>query len=145
MLHKSFSKEIFPNIQSKPPLMQLEALSSRPITSYLGEETNTYLATTSFQVFVDLSPASLPFFGHAPAPQCPSCSEGSKTKHSNRGVTSPVLSSGDDQFPSPDGHTIPDTSQDAVGLLDHLVTLLAHVQPAVDQQAQILFHWAILK
>ena len=33
----SFSKEIFPNIQSKPPLKQLEAISSHPITSYLGE------------------------------------------------------------------------------------------------------------
>ena len=39
----SFSKYIFPNIQSKPPLMQLEAIASRPITSYLGEETNTRL------------------------------------------------------------------------------------------------------
>jgi len=36
-----FSKEIFPNIQSKPPLMQFETIASRPITSYLGEETNT--------------------------------------------------------------------------------------------------------
>ncbi|KFR06223.1 Aspartyl/asparaginyl beta-hydroxylase, partial [Nipponia nippon] len=29
--------------------------------------------------------ASLPFFGHAPAPRCPSCSEGPKTEHSTRG------------------------------------------------------------
>jgi len=49
----SFSKEIFPNIQSKPPLMQLEAISSHPIASYLGEETNTRLTTTSFQVAVE--------------------------------------------------------------------------------------------
>jgi len=34
----SFSKEIFPKIQSKPPLMQLEAIASRPTASYLGEE-----------------------------------------------------------------------------------------------------------
>ena len=30
--------------------MQLEAIASRPITSYLGDETNTHLTTTSFQV-----------------------------------------------------------------------------------------------
>jgi len=33
-LDHSFSKEIFPNIQSKPPLMQLEGISSHPIASY---------------------------------------------------------------------------------------------------------------
>jgi len=49
----SFSKEIFPNIQSEPPLTQLEAISSRPVASYLGEETNTCLTTTSFQVVVE--------------------------------------------------------------------------------------------
>ncbi|KAK4829089.1 hypothetical protein QYF61_002040 [Mycteria americana] len=46
---------------------------------------------------------------------------------------------GHDHFPSPAGHTIPDTSQDAVGLLGHLGTLLAHIQPAVNQHAQVLF------
>jgi len=49
MLDHSFSKEIFLYIQSKPPLMQLEAIGSHPIASYLGEETNTLLTTTSFQ------------------------------------------------------------------------------------------------
>jgi len=34
----SFSEEIFPNIQSKPPLMQLEAISPCPIAHYPGEE-----------------------------------------------------------------------------------------------------------
>jgi len=33
--------------------MQLEAVSSRPIASFLGEETNTCLTTTSFQVAVE--------------------------------------------------------------------------------------------
>jgi len=42
-------KKFFPNIQSKPTLMQLEVIASCPITSYLGEETNTCLTTTSFQ------------------------------------------------------------------------------------------------
>jgi len=49
----SLSREMFPNIQSKPPLMQLEAIASRPIAGYLGEETNTCLTTTSFQVVVE--------------------------------------------------------------------------------------------
>jgi len=49
----SFRKEIFPNIQSTPLLVQLETISSHPVTSYLGEETNTRLATTSFQVVVE--------------------------------------------------------------------------------------------
>jgi len=49
----SSSKEIFPNIHSKPPLMQLEAISSRRIASYLGEEISTHLATASFQVVVE--------------------------------------------------------------------------------------------
>jgi len=53
ILHNSFSKEIFPNIQSKPPLAQPEVVFSHPIASYLGEETNTLLATTSFQVAVE--------------------------------------------------------------------------------------------
>jgi len=33
--------------------MQLEAIASRFIASYLGEETNTCLTTTSFQVVVE--------------------------------------------------------------------------------------------
>jgi len=45
----SLSKEMFPNSQSKPPLMQLEAIASRPIAGHLGEETNTRLTTTSFK------------------------------------------------------------------------------------------------
>ncbi|KAK4826425.1 hypothetical protein QYF61_008958 [Mycteria americana] len=46
---------------------------------------------------------------------------------------------GDNHFPSPAGHTISDTSQDAVGLLSHLDTLLAHIQLAIDQYPQVLF------
>ena len=48
-----FSKQIFPNIQSKPPLTQLEAISSHPIASYLEEETNAHLTTASFQAVVE--------------------------------------------------------------------------------------------
>jgi len=42
MLDNAISKEFFPNIQSKPPLVQLEAISSHPITCYLGEETDPH-------------------------------------------------------------------------------------------------------
>ncbi|KAK4810511.1 hypothetical protein QYF61_004291 [Mycteria americana] len=49
MLDNPFSEEKFPNIQSKPPLAQLEAISSRPIICYLGEEIDPHLSTTSFQ------------------------------------------------------------------------------------------------
>ena len=49
----SFSKEIFPNVQSESPLTQLEAIASHSTTRNLGEETNTHLTTTSFQVVVE--------------------------------------------------------------------------------------------
>ncbi|KAK4821747.1 hypothetical protein QYF61_000808, partial [Mycteria americana] len=139
MLDNPFSEIKFPNIQSKPPLAQLEAISSCPITCYLGEETDPHLTTTSFQTSApDPSPASLPFFGHAPAPQCLSGSGGPKTEHSIRDAASP----GDDQFPTPADYTISDTSQDAIGFLGHLGTLLAHIQEAVSQHPQVLFCWA---
>ncbi|KAK4813572.1 hypothetical protein QYF61_010497 [Mycteria americana] len=52
---------------------------------------------------------------------------------------------GHDHFPSPAGHTISDTSQDAIGLLGHLGTLPAHIQPAIDQHSQVLFCWAVFQ
>ena len=52
---------------------------------------------------------------------------------------------GNHHFPSPAGHTVSDTSQDAGGLLVHLGTLLAHVQLAVDQHPQVLSHQAALQ
>lgn len=49
-------KNFFPSIQRKPPLVQLEVISSCPITRYLGEETKPHLITAFFQV--DLTSAS---------------------------------------------------------------------------------------
>ncbi|KAK4826520.1 hypothetical protein QYF61_010017 [Mycteria americana] len=49
---------------------------------------------------------------------------------------------GHDHFPSPAGHTIFDTSQDAIGFLGCLGTLLAHIQGAVNHHPQVLFHQA---
>ncbi|PKU30858.1 hypothetical protein llap_18838 [Limosa lapponica baueri] len=45
----------------------------------------------------------------------------------------------DNHFPSPAGYTISDPSQGPIGLLGHLGTLLAHIQPALDQHPQVLF------
>ena len=45
-------EEVFPYIQPEPPLVQLEAIPSSPIASYMGEESNTHLTTTSFQVLL---------------------------------------------------------------------------------------------
>ena len=39
MLDNPLSEEFFPNIQSKPVLVQLEVISPCPIACYLGEET----------------------------------------------------------------------------------------------------------
>ncbi|KAK4816126.1 LOW QUALITY PROTEIN: hypothetical protein QYF61_011362 [Mycteria americana] len=68
--------------------------------------------------------------------------EGPNTEHSIRGAASPVPSTGDDHCPTPAGHAIPDTSQDAIGFLGHLGTLLAHIHLAVNQHPQVLFRWA---
>ncbi|KAK4812344.1 LOW QUALITY PROTEIN: hypothetical protein QYF61_017121 [Mycteria americana] len=167
MLDNPFSKKIFPNIQSKPFLMQLEAISCRPIASYLGEETETCLATTSFQVVVESDEVSPePPFLQAKQPQFPQplpislvlqtldqlhCPSLDTLQHLNVSLGwNPKLHTvfevwphqcrvqGDDHFPSPAGHTVSDTSQDAIGFLGHLGTLLAHNQAAIDQYPQVL-------
>ncbi|KAK4817898.1 hypothetical protein QYF61_002282 [Mycteria americana] len=131
MLDNPFREVKFPNIQSKPPLAQLEAISSCPITCYLGKETDPHLSTTSFQL------------------RCPSLDT---LQHLNVSlvVGGPKLNTvfevqphqcqvqGHDHFPTPAGHTIFDTSQDAIGFLGRLGTLLAHIQPAVDQHPWVL-------
>ncbi|KAK4819224.1 hypothetical protein QYF61_027054 [Mycteria americana] len=72
MLDNPFSEEIFPNIQSKPHLVQLEAISSRPMACYLGEETDPHLSTTSFQAVVESNKVSpQPPFLQAKQPQFP--------------------------------------------------------------------------
>ncbi|KAK4830604.1 LOW QUALITY PROTEIN: hypothetical protein QYF61_012030 [Mycteria americana] len=172
MLDHPFSTEIFPNIQSKPLLTQLEAIFSRPITSYFREETDTHLSTTSFQVTVESSKISpQPLLLQAKQSQFPQlllirlvlqtlhhlpCPSLDTLQHLNVPlvVGGPKLNTvfevwphqcrvqGHDHFPTPAGHTISDTSQDAVGFFGHLGTLLAHVQPAVNQHSQVLLCWA---
>ena len=53
MLDNPFSEEVLPNSQSTPPLVQLEAVASCPIASYLREVTVTHLTTASLQVVVE--------------------------------------------------------------------------------------------
>ncbi|GAB0195154.1 hypothetical protein GRJ2_001980700 [Grus japonensis] len=169
MIDNPFGEEIFPNDQPKPPLVQLEAISSCSVTCHFGEDTNTHLATTSFQVAAESNKVSpQPSFLQAKQPQCPQlllirlglqtlhqlhCPSLDVLQHLNvlLVVRGPKLNTalevwphqcrvqGDDHCPSPAGHTIPDTSQDAGGLLGHLGTLLAHNQPPVDQHPQVLF------
>ncbi|KAK4829457.1 LOW QUALITY PROTEIN: hypothetical protein QYF61_004675, partial [Mycteria americana] len=160
MLDNPFSEVKFPNIQSKPPLVQLEAISSHPITCYLGAETDPHLTTPSFQVVVESDKVSpQPPFLQAKQPQfsqpllirltlhqlcCPSLDT---LQHLNvslveRGPKLNTVFERHDHFPSPAGHTIFDTSQDAIGLLGHLFTLLAHIQAAVNQHSQVLLCWA---
>ncbi|KAK4821623.1 hypothetical protein QYF61_026057 [Mycteria americana] len=169
MLDNPLGEEIFPNIQSKPPLVQLEAISSCPITCYLGEETDPHLSTTSFQAVVESDEVSpQPPFLQAKQPQLPQpllirlllqtlhqlrCPSLDTLQHLNVSlvVRGPKLNTvfkvrphqcrvqGHDHFPSPAGHAISDTSQDAIGFLGHLGTLLAHIQAAVNQRSQVLF------
>ncbi|KAK4832875.1 hypothetical protein QYF61_025971 [Mycteria americana] len=166
MLDSPFGEEIFPDIQSKPPLVQLEAVSSCPMACYLGEEADTHLTTTSFQVVVESDKVSpQPLLLQAKQSQFPQlllirlllqtlhqlhCPSLDVLQHLNvllvvRGPKWNTAFEGDDHFPSPAGHTISDTSQDGVGLLGHLGTLLAHVQLAVKQYPQVLLCQAALQ
>lgn len=47
-----FGDKFFQNIQSKPPLQQLEVIFSCPIACHVGEEALPFLATASSQVVV---------------------------------------------------------------------------------------------
>lgn len=53
MLGGPSSEEFLLNIQSKSPLVQLEAISFCSIFCYLKEETDSHLDTTFFQVVVE--------------------------------------------------------------------------------------------
>ena len=50
-----FREVVFPNVQPVSPLVQLEAIPSSPIASYMREEANTQLTTTSLQKVVESS------------------------------------------------------------------------------------------
>ena len=52
---------------------------------------------------------------------------------------------GDNYFPVPAGNTASDASQDALGLLDHLGTLLARVRSSINQYPQVHFLYAVFQ
>ncbi|KAK4819037.1 hypothetical protein QYF61_024402 [Mycteria americana] len=156
MLDNPVREVQFPNNQSKPALVQLETIFSCPITCHLGEETDPHLSTTSFQPKQSQLPQPLLIrllLQTLHQLRCPSLDS---LQHLNVSlvVGGPKLNTvfevrphqgqvqGHDHFPSPAGHTIFDTGQDAIGFLGHLGTLLAHIQAAVNQHPQVLFRWA---
>ncbi|KAK4814202.1 hypothetical protein QYF61_012439 [Mycteria americana] len=156
MLDNPFSGVKFPNIQSQPPLAQLEDISSCPITCYLGEETDPHLSTTSFQAKQPQLPQPLLIrllLQTLHQLRCPSLYT-LQPLNIPLVVGGPKLNTvfevrphqcrvqGHDHFPTPAGHTIFDTSQDAIGFLGHLGTLLAHSQSAINQHPQVLLCWA---
>ena len=55
----SFTEQVFLNIQPEPPLAQLKAISSSPITSYVAAEASHHLTTVSLQVAVESNKVSL--------------------------------------------------------------------------------------
>ena len=72
MLDNPFGEEIFRNHQSKPVLVQPESIFSCPVACYLGEETNTHLATISFPLVVESDKVSSePPFLQTKQPQFP--------------------------------------------------------------------------
>jgi len=123
MLDNPSTEDTLPNIQSKPPLMQLEAISSS-CHLHLGRRDDTHLTTASFQVVVESNmvsaespslqteqPSSLScssydlLFGsftsfipllwtHSNTSMCFFDNEGPKTEHSIPGAASPVPSTG---------------------------------------------------
>lgn len=73
MLDNMFGEKSFPNIETKPPLAQLEIASPYPITCCAG--TDTCFATASFQAAVEcdkVSPLS-PLFSRLNKPTSLSC------------------------------------------------------------------------
>lgn len=53
MLDNAFGEKITLNTHSKLSLVQLDAISSCPVSGYLGKESNPYLAIASLQAVVE--------------------------------------------------------------------------------------------
>ncbi|KAK4812409.1 hypothetical protein QYF61_019643 [Mycteria americana] len=141
-LDNPFCEVKFPNIQSKPLLVQLEAIASRPITCYLGEETNPHLATASFQGVVESDKVSpQPPFPQAKQPQFPQPLPISLVLQTLPQLHCPSLHTLQPLNVSlvVRGPKLNTVLEDAIGLLGHLGTLLAHIEVAVNQHPQVLF------
>ncbi|KAK4817095.1 hypothetical protein QYF61_027926 [Mycteria americana] len=144
------------------PVPMLDNPFSHFLSSYhllLGRRDRPHLSTASFQAVVESDEVSpQPPFLQAEQPQvpqplpislvlqtlpqlrCPSL-DTLQPLNVSLGVGGPTLNTafeGHDHCPSPAGHTIPDTSQDAIGFLGRLGTLLAHILVSVNQHPQVL-------
>ncbi|KAK4813743.1 hypothetical protein QYF61_023679 [Mycteria americana] len=152
------------HVKAKPPDIPLSIFNERPIRYLLAKERvpNRYpVPTKTERSLCSLAeqpqfPQPLPIslvLQTLPQLRCPSL-DTLQPLNVSLGVRGPKLNTafevrphqcqvqGDHHFPSPAGHTISDTSQDATGLLGYLGTLLAHIQLAVSQHPQVLFCWA---
>ncbi|KAK4818686.1 hypothetical protein QYF61_017907 [Mycteria americana] len=119
MLHNTFGEEIFPNIQSKPPLAQLEAISSLVESDEVSPQP-PFLQAEQPQVPQPL-PISL-VLQTLPQLRCPSL-DTLQPLNVSLGVRGPTLNTafevrphqcpvqGHDHCPSPAGHAISDTAQ----------------------------------
>ena len=67
MLYNPFCKDVFPDIQPKLTLVQLEGISPHPVTCHQGEKTNLTLAERTFQILEENNKVSL----QPPSPQMP--------------------------------------------------------------------------
>lgn len=83
-----------------PPLREFWRMIRFPCKSPFLQAKCPPLAA-SHQTCVLPFPSSIPFFGRTPAPQCPFCTEGSKTEHRIWGLASPVPSTADGHCPGP--------------------------------------------
>ena len=151
-------------------LAQLKAIFPRPVACHLQVESNPALAVSTFQILEEgkkVSPQpplpqtkqpqflQLLLVGHIlqafHKPRCPSL-DLLQPLHVFSVLRCPKLNTvlavsphqcrvqGQEDFPSPAHRTIPDTIQDATGLLGHLGTLLAHVQLTIHQCTKVPFH-----
>ncbi|KAK4811539.1 hypothetical protein QYF61_011688 [Mycteria americana] len=134
MLDNPFSEVKFPNIQSKPPLGAVESEEVSPQPPFLQAEQPQVPQPLPISLVLQTLPQL----------RCPSLDTLQPLNVSLvvGGPKPNTTFEGHDHCPSPAGHPIPDTSQDAIGFLGHLGTLLAHIQPAVNQHPQVLFHQA---
>ncbi|KAJ7414114.1 hypothetical protein WISP_86616 [Willisornis vidua] len=175
MPNYSLCKEFLSDIQTKLSLTELKPVLSCSTVGCVREETNPHLATTTFQVVVEsdkvspeppllqakqsqvpqpfltgLGPMSLPwalllFSGPLQHLNIFPEWKGPKLNTILKVWPHQCRIQGKDHFPGPAGHTILDTGQDAIGLLGHLGTLLAHVQPPANPNRQVPFCLAALQ
>lgn len=146
---------VLPVLQFKPPPVQLESSSSHPNSSLLRKETISILTAVFFHLktvmmspfrflfsklnsFSSLRHSSYQSCSLVPCQLC--CFSLYTLEHLNFLVVIGSKPNTNLVFPSPVGHIISGAVQDAVGLLGHLGTLLAHIQLAV--YPYVLLFWA---